>query len=83
MATEGKGEVLVRINVEVPMPYFKREIENIYWCPNCKAWFTVAKINCLVKHPAGTCCHEYEKTVSGPPMPPALKEAMANWGKKS
>jgi hypothetical protein len=51
------------------MPYFPTESESAYYCPNCKVWYTRARMSCLVNHPPGDCCHEYERRVDQPTPP--------------
>ena len=45
---------------EGEMPYFPKDTERAYRCPNCGGWFIPGNISCCVAHAPGTCCHEYE-----------------------
>lgn len=45
------------------MPYFPHDFDGVYRCNGCGGWFLPSGISCCVKHPAGTCCHEYEQQV--------------------
>lgn len=48
------------------MPYFPKDEERAYFCPNCKAWFVPSSISCCVNHTPGECCHMYERMVPAP-----------------
>src|SRR5205809_7870097 len=54
------------------MPYFPTKQESAYFCPNCQAWYTRATMHCLVIHPPGTCCHEYEHQMEDPRREPSV-----------
>lgn len=42
------------------MPYFPAHEDRAYRCQGCGRWFIPGNRSCLVAHPPGTCCHEYE-----------------------
>lgn len=49
------------------MPYFPKPVERAYRCPGCGGWFIPGYQSCLVAHPPGSCCHEYETPAQPPP----------------
>jgi len=55
------------------MPYYPKDEERSYHCPNCKQWYIPTGLNCLVNHPPGTCCHLYD-TITTDPTPPYIKD---------
>ena len=51
------------------MPYFPTHKESQYRCPSCGGYYYRGSTVCLVLHPPGTCCHEYEQPAPTPVAP--------------
>lgn len=50
------------------MPYYKQT--ERYFCPNHQRWYfrNRSGLRCLVNHPPGSCCHEYESEAPAPTL---------------
>ena len=59
--------MLIGLKELTTMPHYSDTAPfQVYWCPNCRAWYKVASppISCAVHHAPGSCCHYMEIEVT-------------------